>query len=78
MKGNLIMKTLWTVRLLCLSSIAALSWISAAPGRNAEARPDLAEYVYLHETRGVAARAQSSTSADTCRAATSTARPVRS
>lgn len=77
MKGNL-MKTLWTCRLLFLSSIAAFSWISAAPGGSAEARPDLSEYVYLHETRGVAVRVQGTTTADTCRAAATTARPVRS
>jgi hypothetical protein len=75
------MKTLWTCKLLILSSIAAFSWISAAPGgaaSAAEPRPDLSEYVYLHETRGVAVRVQGASSADSCRAATTTVRPVRS
>jgi len=71
------MKTLWTCRLLFLSSIAAFSWISAAPGGGAEPRADLSDYVYLHETRGVAARVQGTAAADSCRAS-STARTVRS
>ncbi len=67
MKGNPV-KTLWTCRLLFLSSITAFSWISAAPGGTTEPRTDLSEYVYLHETRGVAARVQGTAPADTCRA----------
>ncbi len=68
------MKTLWICRLLLLSSLIALSWLPGAQSTATRPASELAEYVYLHVTRGEAAPAAGA-SALSCRGNATT--PVR-
>jgi hypothetical protein len=61
------MRILRIYGLLSLLSLAALGWVSAAMSEAGDPPSNLAEYVFLHETRNQGVPLQIAASANMCR-----------